>query len=799
MSDTAEQARRAVKVFSGMQGVLSSFASALSGKRISVVMSEGGTRTDGTTIFYRPALELGKDVDHDRKLCDKRDEWTGMQSCPACAIRERVMASIFHEISHIVFGTMEKTARSLVKYSTPVVESNLTASEVGRWHNALRASMGDADWMMLSGDISPYLPLILNMIEDVRVDTAMFEQRPGTRGMRLGLTRSIFEDGFVDLGGKKTLWVDAPLNTQAIIGCYVRAMEVTDTENWFLPEIEELLEQEDFVRLYPTMKTTSVQKSFEAGVRLLATLHKYGLCDPPQDDDGGNDSSEDEGQPGGESGDSEGSESGDSEGGNNDTDSDEVPEDDKSGSGGSSSDEESDDDSSDSGSSGADDSDESGEAGSDANGGDSGEGDESEQNDSNDSDTDPNSESDADDNQGDPLSEGDKGDRAEDSEVSSDDSDSDSNGGGVDQPESNDESDSDASEGEPEAEDSGPSNNDSLRSRLSAEGMPNFGNEADVQAALNIIHSDSDHTDDLSMTEERDIDRAVNQSLHFDQPSSYITEVKIHDNVDRNSSTPWDGWSYYKKYSGGSLDSIKVDEGILGSALLQTRRAFTDNKQATFERNRRSGRVNKKVLGQRAWSNDDRLFHKKRLPGKKDYAVLIGVDISGSTSTGAIDLIRKCAWAQAELCHRLGIKFALFAHTGQYVDGISNLTLDIYVLKDWDDPWSAVIQDRFAKIGPTAANLDGHTMEFYRKQLDRRTETDKVLMYYTDGDMPMENYAEELNILRREIKECQRRSYTLMAVAIENDEPQAYGLDTVRVDSQNDVKRVVAHLEKRLV
>jgi hypothetical protein len=74
-----------------------------------------------------------------------------------------------------------------------------------------------------------------------------------------------------------------------------------------------------------------------------------------------------------------------------------------------------------------------------------------------------------------------------------------------------------------------------------------------------------------------------------------------------------------------------------------------------------------------------------------------------------------------------------------------------------------------------------------------------VILYYSDGKMPLENYYEELEILQREIATCKQRGITLLGVGIRTDSPQSHGLDTVEVNDSSDIGRVVNHLEKVLV
>jgi hypothetical protein len=114
------------------------------------------------------------------------------------------------------------------------------------------------------------------------------------------------------------------------------------------------------------------------------------------------------------------------------------------------------------------------------------------------------------------------------------------------------------------------------------------------------------------------------------------------------------------------------------------------------------------------------------------------------------------------------------------------------------EPWNNTTRTRLTELGPDSCNLDGHTLEFYRKILDERRETDRVIQYYTDGQMPLENYEEELAVLQHNIKICRDRGYHLMAVGCNTDSPQAHGFDTVRIDDVEDVSKVVQHLGRRL-
>ena len=313
--------------------------------------------------------------------------------------------------------------------------------------------------------------------------------------------------------------------------------------------------------------------------------------------------------------------------------------------------------------------------------------------------------------------------------------------------------------------------------------------------------------------EQNAVDTAILQGLYFETPSQNILGVREHyygspvEVSGYNMSRAWDHRDYLamglSPHSMGISGDFTTPEQILGPALLRMRVAFSDNKRGHDLRNMKSGKVDGRLLGKRAYHGDERLFRRRVLPGKKDYFVLIGMDVSGSTMGRNLLLEKKAVTAQAEMLARMGVRFAIYAHSGNYSDPSGGrgegFDLDIYHVKDPTEPWDTKTQKRLEEIGPDSANLDGHTLEYYRRVCDRDTATDKVILYYTDGKMPAENHDEELEILQREIRTCRQKNYTLLGVGIRTDSPVRHGLDTVQVDEESDVVKVVKHLERRLL
>jgi hypothetical protein len=256
-------------------------------------------------------------------------------------------------------------------------------------------------------------------------------------------------------------------------------------------------------------------------------------------------------------------------------------------------------------------------------------------------------------------------------------------------------------------------------------------------------------------------------------------------------------------------DDFKPNEGILGKVMMVARRVFEENRLAKIDRNRTSGRLNTRVLGRRAPIGDPRLFGKKTLPKKKSYHVVIGADCSGSTRSGdRISQIKKAVFAQAEMMTRLGIDWCGFGHTAEsatYADlgadsYFNEHRLYTYILpfKKPEEQWNTSTKQKLANLVGISGNLDGHTLEYYRKQAQKSTATNRIIMYYTDGEMPNANYDEELEILQRELALCKREGITTIGVGIGTDSPRQHGMDTVRIDSDQDLHLVVEFLEKYL-
>lgn len=990
--DRSERAIKAVAAFRRMQPTLTAFARAFTKRQVIVEMDSGSPRTDGNKIYFRPPIELGDDLVHDKPRCERRDSVTKIQRCPSCAAREKVITTIFHEIGHIAGESFRvPTGQERIEIIQQAVDMSMSPRKTAIIERVTAAPQWEkAGYLGYAGLVSDFLPVIVNALEDVRVNREMYRVRPGTKTMFEAWSNDAFGNGVEQPDRSILMWSEYAIDSQAIVGLFAKAAGY-NYQAWFHPRVVEALNDTTLTHILNRMDSVrSVAGVYELAFPVLDRLRDLGFCrddtepesepEPePEEDEGGTDQSDSGDGTGEDSGTGTDNQDGDSDGSGTDGGP-EIPDsaDDSAEDSGESSEggdraseageaaEGEGDSSSDDNSGGPDpegDSEGAGDPGTDsmgdgegseddvspdASGSDDGNGlsdarpdgrsddagegevggedpvDEGQAGESGNEDTEGNDGTGADrevepsddeastDGEGDDsgdaadqesgnTGQGDIGDEPEAGSVGGgdgEDSGSDSDGGEVDEsvcggePDSDSDSagsntdqasdisggsaqrdddpaaaqgtDSDARDADgdgtacpevpessvdvdPNKSNSDPSVTDAPDDTsdpsadasdpvpdadgapveevdtgadqgeggtvLSWPEEPPPGDAEDAARALSVFGDHVEKPKTLEAEEdERAVDVAIVQGMYFEKPSQNVAGVNVHTYPPK---VAWDdkstarGWNHsllrhlgLSDDESGVAGDTHIPESILGPALMRMRVAFADNQRHDMQRHLRSGRVNGGVLGKRAWGNDDRLFQKKRLPGKKDYFVLIGIDISGSTVGLNLKLAKRAAMAQAELCSRAGVKFAVYAHTAvRSKNGATNvrgLDMEIYEVKHADAPWNDIQKEALRNLGSVADNLDGHSIEYYRKRLDERTETDRIILYYTDGKMPAANHDEELEILQREIVTCKAKGYTLMGVGIRTDSPIRHGLDTVQVDTDEDMVKVVKHLEKKL-
>lgn len=733
--------------------------------------------TDGVTIWLRVPIELGDDVPHEKKNCGERDSVTRVMKCPMCRILDRVDTTMYHEVAHITaesFVAMDDSEKRQLVIDAVRMEAagNPASKRIVKIEDRIKLER-PLTFVEASNLVSPWLGICLNAVEDARVNEYQRQARPGTKVMFQAQTWEVFEHGIERPDGTVARWSEQPVNMQVLIGVYCRISGL-DTGPWLAPEVNEALDDDELTDLCFRARTArSVGNTFRLSIRILERLRKLGFClapddeedDPePQDTQPKDDAEESDEKPekGDESEDDTKGE-GAGEGAEADPDDDEAEEAEGSSGGDEESDDEGDESESEGGGGGAED-EESEDDGTDGEGDEGGDDDES------------------DSNGGESAS---GGASTEDGESEAPSTPTGADDDGEEEGEVEDDLSNPEYKGD-DGSDPAPAPEPYTQDDLERDGKPE-----DVEAGLQQFgrHEADGSIDSGDTADEAEaVNRAIIQGEYFDAPSLNVWSVQV--NTDGESGRAWE------RYSRGA-PIIKIEEKVLGPALLRLRRALEDNRKGSYERNLKRGSIDASRLGSKVLTDKVDWFRHKTQPGKKDYFVLIGLDVSGSTGRpGVIRLIKEAAMAQAELCQRLGIKFGVYAHSGDHEAG--GLVLDVYQVKSPDQAWDAKAKQRLTDLQPAAYNLDGHTLEFYRKVCDGQSETDKLIMYYTDGAMPLENFAEELDILQREIRNCRNKRYTLVGVGVRNDDPTKHGLDTIRIDQIEDVPKLVDGLRTRL-
>jgi hypothetical protein len=296
-----------------------------------------------------------------------------------------------------------------------------------------------------------------------------------------------------------------------------------------------------------------------------------------------------------------------------------------------------------------------------------------------------------------------------------------------------------------------------------------------------------------------------------------------------------DGFTYY---AGGGTVRLRYNEleSDAYTQLIQSKRLLADalgmNRRSANSPNLLRGRLHGSKLA-RVPTGNRRAFRRIDKPRKKSYAVLIGVDLSGSTGGSREVELRRMAYAQASLLDSLGIRFAVAGHTGckyrtdapagsrdadlataqavrevRQVYGDGNVGLATHKLaKNFAEPWDESAKLAMAAFQAASANLDGITMQTYINMLCTQPVTDRILLYYTDGQMPAEDHSNQLTILKRQLRRARAMAKLpnhrlhVVGIALDNDAPKKYGLDTILVDSDKpdeSVRLVVEGLAERI-
>lgn len=773
-------------------------------RNLKVVPHPTQSFTDGKMIALRLPLELGGDTEHIKEQCGKRDEDRAM-ICPACYVLDDALANAAHEVAHITgesFALIDDDTKT--EMFEKLLRPRIEAVDPTKVEGVKYAVMRSKSAMEVANKVDLYLPMVTNALEDVFVNERMYQERPGFRDPIVGTTVRTLKGGLLGLDGVKHTWAEAPLPARAIMTAYAFAAELEKVIPFLGTDLEEIIADDELrtIVMQVTGKTTA-QERLRLALEALERLREHGLCvddrslvfetvklpgAPVSDEEcesgeGGDDDEESDDEPGGsgakliESDDEEssaGSKGSSPEPSEADDEDDSESDDDSMGVDESEADEADDEEADDGGASEADEAEDE-EADDDpddeARGG---------------SDADDDEDEDEDDDEA--AGKGDDSDDENDDQDDSDDDDFEDDGDEDFDEGANDFPDDDSDPVLPDEATSGIPKGDRKEVEMEAE---------ESRKALEDFmgHGEKDDHDELSKEEfEAEVDTqlaemVIEQKDLFDDISFNVRKVR--------AIEP----KFFEDYQITNEASKAPTNSDIAPVQGHLRVMFTENRKMGVKRNLKSGPRLDTAHLVRVPLGDPRIYSKRMLPKKRDWAVTIGLDCSGSTGYDVSSIIKNGGYAMAELLSSLGIPFSMYGHTGRYYSppgGSSKLALELYHVKNFEDPWNDAAKQRCLQLRGSQANLDGHTLEFYRRDIQARRATDKLIMYFTDGEMPAENYEEELRLLQKNIKVCQHRRIKLVGVGVGTDSPKKHGLDTIRYDSIKDLPKLISELGKRL-
>jgi hypothetical protein len=769
---------------------------------LKVVADAHKNATDGSKVWLRVPLELGEDTEHIKHLCGARDEETLWMMCPACAVLDEIDSNVFHEAcGHIVFNSFVEVSPVVKRKAfNEFLRARVEESHPDKVEMMMDKIMDCKTAMEVANRCDCYLPILTNTVEDIFVNASMYKQRPGTWEPMYASDRMYLTEGSRGLDGVAHKWIDADINQRAITVIYLMAnqydfihmgadvQKVYDHEGiqaavarvmdcktttdrlalaveilGYLRDMELCVDHRSFIFKPPPIVIEMTREEYEELKKLMPET------DEPEDPD---DESQDilikvtddppKPEPKDESDDSE-DESGDEPGESSDESDDskgEAEPGDKSEAG-------------------------EGEEESDSEPGDKSEAGEGEE----ESDSEPGDDSSEDSDDGDkgsPAAAGSSTDKApEPGEAGLGEE-----GGKADA----DDNETTDSTPKPMTRPATPEETEEELDRRAEEDRAN-AEEIKSKVAEFMGHPETEGEEPGEVAHEPESkDEAIKEKLM----ELYLNQKDFFDNISTTVETVRES-----KATGTELSKVRLagtpTDDQLSAAINGLRVAFTLNRKHGIERNLTKGsRLDTRHL-YRVPMDDPRLFAKKTIPKKRDWFVTIGLDLSGSTGGGGVvNTIKQGGYAMAEMLQRIGIPFCVYGHSGSYAGGSFGYGLDIYVVKEPHEPWGEEQKKRCVGLTYHQANLDGHTLEYYRRVTLRQRQQDKLIMYFTDGAMPAENYNDELELLKHNILLCDQQRIKLVGVGVGNTEPSDYGLDTIRYDHLGMLPNLVQELALRL-
>ncbi len=764
IDEKVEQAARAVRTFAGLCPELSIFATILVGrdpsnrKEAITVVPGSQTATDGRTISIRPDARLAGAVSD--------SEWSDIK------------ASLFHEVAHIAFDSFakidERDRITAIRNVTESMEDSIRRDAILR-----RMDHADANYRSLAEAWHASLPMMVNALEDARVEALLFVAKPGTHKHLEPQRMEIFDaprEVIVERIG--TPWGERSPDEQIIIGCYMLGAGYHVEGRLAEQPAKDLRTLEPMI--LSAVNSGSVHGVYTNALAILTAAQELGYLrnGDERDADIGETAHEDP-KPGSPMQRAE-------EQGCPHPKSKIVPCDGAKCRGNctqcgthliaqasktsEATPEPGDDTDSEPGEPGEDESSE----GADGDGpsSDTGEG------------TSDDGESEADGRsgaaEGDADSDAESGTSGREDAVTDAESDG-ANGGGA---AFNDDEDAEVEDGVDRIEDA-----------EEIEPTERTAPEFDAESAEAAVHAAGGHThdDDTDVTAKDDsLDpEALKAALDLidagyaegEQPATGVGSIKRDDTLLKTTYVA----------PRGRANSPAVESAI-AHVMPELRNALALNGISAFSGGMRSGRVDVRSLHRTA-VGDARVFGRFTEPETRNYQFVLALDCSGSMheydpDSGTMGTMKNAALAAMEMLNRLSVPFIAFGYSGdrdRYSDG--GYTLNITDVCGEDRPWDDTARERLFNLKPYAANLDGSTMQYARirgRKACKQPNTELIVLYFNDGGMPAENPTAEKQLIRWEVASQRRNRVHYIGVGLDSSSVERAGLELVACNNPKE-------------
>ena len=280
-----KRAQAALTKFRSMTPMLTGFLRGITGQKHLVLEAGAMTASTSKKVTICPPVALGASYRHpSRRLCGQRDE-NSIPVCEGCRAWEAVFVSLLHEMSHVAFTRMDSAEFNSAYRSALPVAAGILGVKPPKNLEARYAKQVD-----------PYLPIVANSLEDIRVDSAMVAQRPGVDAMQRASYNDIMSGTFEVAqpnGDVTTLdWAEAEPTAQ--VTCSLIAVGLGyGIHPSMKPETRDFMEREDVSRICAEVVGSDLHTVIVRSAEIISLGRADGLFPLDENEDGESENGED--------------------------------------------------------------------------------------------------------------------------------------------------------------------------------------------------------------------------------------------------------------------------------------------------------------------------------------------------------------------------------------------------------------------------------------------------------------------------------------------------------------------------